>query len=130
MTHLAHRMKLASAAALLAFASLHATAQPASVVFFTEWSALLDDAARNVVRTAADSIANDSSAKVTVSGYADTTGSAEANELMSTLRAQVVMDLLVEDGVPATRITRAGRGATPDVGGKLESRRVVITVSN
>jgi outer membrane protein OmpA-like peptidoglycan-associated protein len=100
---------------------------PAGVVYFTEWSALLDDAARGTIQQAATLI-NKGSAPVTITGYADVTGSTEANRLVSTLRAQMVIDQLVADGVPATRLRRADRGATPDIGGLNESRRVLISI--
>jgi outer membrane protein OmpA-like peptidoglycan-associated protein len=97
------------------------------VVFFTKWSALIDDPAGAVVKLAAYRLAKDPGAKVVVTGYADIDGSSEANILLSKLRAQMVVDALVADGVDAARITREGAGATRDVGGMIESRRVVIT---
>ena len=105
----------------------HAAPQPVGVVYFTQWSALLDDAAN----TAVSNIAKDMATKpgtITVTGFADTTGSNEANILLSKLRAQMVIDLLKTDGVVANRLKRADKGATPDIGGLNESRRVVITL--
>jgi outer membrane protein OmpA-like peptidoglycan-associated protein len=97
------------------------------VVFFTKWSALIDDPAAALVKLAAYRLARDPGAKVVVTGYADVDGSSAANVLLSELRAQMVVDALVADGVEAARITREGAGATRDVGGMIESRRVVIT---
>jgi outer membrane protein OmpA-like peptidoglycan-associated protein len=103
--------------------------QPVGLVYFTQWSALLDDAATAAVKQAATRVAG-TNGVVTVTGYADTTGSHEANNLLSALRAQMVIDLMVADGVPANRLKRAARGATPDIGGTNESRRVLISVKS
>ncbi len=118
------------ALALLAAAPVtraDAAGQPLGVVYFTEWSALLDPAATSAIKTmAADLVAK--TGDVTVTGYADTVGSSEANDLMSKLRAQIVIDELKADGVPASRLKRADKGATPDIGGLNESRRVLVSV--
>ncbi len=103
--------------------------QPVGLVYFTQWSALLDDAATGAVKEAATRVAG-TTGRVTVTGYADTTGSTEANKLLSALRAQMVIDLLEADGVSPKRIKRAARGATPDIGGTNESRRVLISIGS
>ena len=105
----------------------HAAPQPVGVVYFTQWSALLDDAATTAISNIAKDMAS-KPGKITVTGYADTTGSNEANDLLSKLRAQMVIDLLKTDGVAANRLKRADKGATPDIGGLNESRRVLITL--
>ena len=122
-------------AALFAIALLVATPvshafaakQPLGVVYFTEWSALLDNAATGAVKKMAADVAG-KTGDITVTGYADTTGSNEANDLLSKLRAQMVIDLLKADGVSASRLKRADKGATPDIGGANESRRVLISI--
>ena len=98
------------------------------VVFFQEWSAALDDDATKVINDAAGIVKADNGKHITVAGYADTTGSEAANKLLSDLRAQVVTDRLVEDGIAADSIRQAGKGETPADGFKQESRRVTITV--
>ena len=115
-----------SLGAAVSAGSAHAAEQRVGVVFFTEWSALLDPAAQTVIQEAKTRLGG--TGTVTVMGYADTTGSSEANDLLSKLRAQMVIDRLVADGVPAGRLKRADRGATPDIGGLNESRRVVISI--
>ena len=81
----------------LAFAALLAPtvtiAAPATtVVFFSEWSARIDEAARRAIDAAAERAKQDGAKELTVTGYADTTGSKEANALLSATRAQVVTD--------------------------------------
>ncbi len=102
-------------------------AQPLGVVYFTEWSALLDPAATGAIKTMAADLAT-KPGTITVTGYADTVGSNEANDLMSKLRAQIVIDELKADGVAASRLKRADKGATPDIGGLNESRRVLVSL--
>ena len=113
--------------AVLSTGRAQAAGEALGVIYFTQWSALLDPAATGAVMQAKARI-DAASGTVLVTGYADTTGSAEANDLLSKLRAQMVIDQLVADGVPANRLKRADKGATPDVGGLNESRRVVITM--
>ncbi len=98
------------------------------VVFFEEWSAALDSDAANVINHAAEVAKSAQGKHVTVTGYADTTGSEAANRLLSDLRAQVVTDKLVEDGVPADAIKQAGKGEVASDVYKQESRRVGISV--
>lgn len=100
--------------------------KPAFVVFFPRWSGDLDDAANGVIRQAAAAAKQNPSAHVVVNGYADSEGSAAANEDLSRLRAQRVVDGLVADGVSADRITQNGKGEQPVRG--LVSRRAVIRV--
>jgi outer membrane protein OmpA-like peptidoglycan-associated protein len=104
-----------------------AARQPLGVVYFTEWSALLDPAATGAIKTMAADLAT-KTGDITVTGYADTVGSNEANDLISKLRAQMVIDELKADGVAASRLKRADKGATPDIGGLNESRRVLVSL--
>jgi len=91
---------------------------------------LLNPDAQTVIKRLESEIKAHSDQAVRVTGYADVSGSREANNLLSGLRAQVVMDQLVADGIPATRLRRVEQGATPDTGLPTESRRVVVTFEN
>lgn len=124
--------------ALLLFTALSACAAPAPVaapqvqgmsypVFFSPWSAMLGDDALSALQHASDA-ARAASGPVVVTGYADPQGSTDANGLLSRLRAQVVRDQLVLDGVTAARITMDGNGATKFAQNALESRRVDVTI--
>ncbi len=99
-----------------------------AVVFFEEWSAQLDDSAKGVIASAAEWANQHEPARVRVVGYADPTGSIEANRLLTQLRAQVVIDALVGDGVAASRIQRKGAGSVDFADSSQESRRVEIIV--
>lgn len=70
-----------------------------------------------------------------IMGYADVIGSAEANARLSQLRAQEVIEYLVNQGVPLRRITTPyGRGESDPVGnsrtneGHKLSRRVEVRI--
>lgn len=99
------------------------------LVFFQEWSADMDQEAKDAVAAASAVVKRHPGVPVTVIGYADPEGSSQANRDISRLRAQVVVDALVKDGVPAAQITRQSKGATAFVATSLESRRVEIVVN-
>jgi K(+)-stimulated pyrophosphate-energized sodium pump len=73
-------------------------------------------------------------ARVELDGYTDSTGNPAANQKLSEDRASAVKDLLVKNGVDASRITTKGFGeshplasnATPS--GRAENRRTEMLV--
>jgi OOP family OmpA-OmpF porin len=98
------------------------------LVFFKEWSAAIDPAATGAITEAAQWAKDHPADAIRVTGYADTTGSATANDYMSRTRAQVVADQLVTDGVDRTRIVVGAQGATAFTQTSQESRRVEIAI--
>ena len=96
-------------------------------VFFEPWSAALEESARMALREAAERIKANPRVPVLVVGFADPRGSREANTLLSRLRARVVADALIEDGVPAAQVRILYRGPTPGFA-SVESRRVEVRV--
>jgi outer membrane protein OmpA-like peptidoglycan-associated protein len=100
------------------------------VVFFQEWSAALDDPAQTVISQAADWLKSHPDDPVRVSGFASTIGSREANVLLADLRAQVVVDQLMSDGLDARRISQRGHGPVQFALTPVESRRVEISVGH
>jgi outer membrane protein OmpA-like peptidoglycan-associated protein len=98
------------------------------VIYFQEWSAAFDDSALATIAKAADFAKAHPRLSIHVAGFADPTGSKQANILMSELRAQVVVDQLVQDGVPAGSIGQVGRGSVQFALSSQESRRVEISV--
>lgn len=114
------------AAASDAPAATSAPARPSVLpVFFQPWSADMDDRAEEALRELAARAKAHSTGRLLVVGYASPRGTGEANVLLSRLRARVVYDFLVEQGLPASRLRRASRGATPGME-DLESRRVEV----
>jgi outer membrane protein OmpA-like peptidoglycan-associated protein len=98
------------------------------VIFFVEWSAAIDGPADGVIKEAAQYAKAHPRDLIAVHGYADPTGSREANVLLSELRAQRTADELHEAGVSTSRIHLDGHGAVKFAGTSLESRRVVIEI--
>jgi OOP family OmpA-OmpF porin len=97
------------------------------VVFFQEWSARLDDAGLAVISHASDYAKTHAATVLHVEGFADPVGSVQANALLTDLRAQVVMDQLQTDGVPAAQVQGRGRGSVRFALTSQESRRVEIS---
>lgn len=71
--------------------------------------------------------------RITVVGHADRLGSAAYNQSLSEKRADTIMRLLVEDGIPASSITAHGRGSTQpvaaDCGAGLARTRLIECLS-
>ena len=88
--------------------------------------ATLTEQNRQVVAQAAEYYRQGGTPQITVTGYADTSGSAAHNLELSQRRAEVVADELVRDGVPATDIVTIGRGEedlrVPTADGVREAR--------
>ena len=98
---------------------------PAYVVFFTPFSADLDDGALRVITDAGRAAQEVPSRRVVVAGYADRIGMPATNQTLTKLRAQVVADGLVAKGVDRRRIVLQPKGSTGGDPG-VESRRVMI----
>lgn len=96
-------------------------------IFFEAWSALLEEPAQVALREAAERAKQNPRVPILVVGFADPRGSREANVILSRLRARIVADELIANGIPATRIRLLYRGATPGFE-SLESRRVEVRV--
>jgi outer membrane protein OmpA-like peptidoglycan-associated protein len=99
------------------------------VVFFQDWSAALDDSAQAVISNAAEWVKSHPGNIAHVNGFADPTGSRKANALLSDLRAQMVVDQLLSDGVSERRIHQRGHGSVQFALSSQESRRVEISVN-
>ena len=99
-----------------------------TTVFFPSWSALIDGPAQRAIANVATLVHQQPRLRVVLTGYASTIGSQEANSLLARLRAQVVLDELVQEGVPADRIAVSAVGATTFTLDPVESRRVEIAL--
>ena len=125
-----HRLGLMLLLLCAATGSVRAADPPAQkfVVFFQEWSAVIDDSAQAVISQAAEWVKSHPGNVAHVSGFADTTGSRQANILLSELRAQVVVDQLQTDGVDPKRVQQRGHGSVQFALSSQESRRVEISI--
>jgi outer membrane protein OmpA-like peptidoglycan-associated protein len=97
------------------------------LVFFAPGSDQLDPDAMNVITRAVWAARVAEPAMIAVTGYADPSGEAGANQALSQGRAQVVAEALRAAGVAAaSQIRVAARGATVGTPGE-RARRVEIT---
>ena len=103
-------------------------ASPGFFVFFTPFSADLDDEANGVIANASRAALEAPTRQVTVAGYADQIGTAASNQTLSQLRAQIVADALVTKGVDRRRIVLRPKGSVGTDPG-VESRRVTIEIN-
>jgi outer membrane protein OmpA-like peptidoglycan-associated protein len=126
-----HRVGLLLLLWCAAIGSARAADPPAQkfVVFFQEWSAAIDASAQAVIGRAADWVKSHPGDVANVNGFADPTGSKEANILLSELRAQVVVDQLQTDGVDPKSVQQQGHGSVQFALNSQESRRVEISIS-
>jgi len=126
-----HRLGLLLLLSCAAIGGARAADPPAQkfVVFFQEWSAAIDDSAQSVISQAAEWVKSHPGNVAHVNGFADLTGSKQANILLSDLRAQVVVDQLATDGVDPKRVLQRGHGSVKFALSSQESRRVEISIS-
>ena len=100
---------------------------PDYAVFFSQWSALLDQDALAVIRAAANWSRQHAQAPVILAEYLDLEGPQAIIDL-SRLRAQLIEDTLVECGVARQQISRIRRAVGTVPGMNQESQRVDIIV--
>jgi len=95
-------------------------------------SAAVRPALRSVLDAFGNSLRDDPTARITVVGHTDSTGSDAVNNPLSVERAHSVRDYLVTRGVSATRVETIGRGEREPVAdndseaGRARNRRVEI----
>lgn len=106
---------------------------PATPVFFQPFSAALDQPALTTIAAVAAAANQQPSARIYVTGAADSTGSSKANKYLSETRAQVVADALVSDGIAHSRIHVRAIGVAPAPGPTgtpaQSARRVLIQIA-
>ena len=122
--------RLAIGLGLLALSACSMQQPPDRVypVFFNDFSANLDAPGIAVVANAAGVAKQFPNLPVKVTGYADSSGSQEAEISLSKARADAVSGLLIKDGVDPGRISRGAMGTPPNSQPGVERRRVVIDI--
>jgi len=106
---------------------------PQDILFATDSAALRPDL-QNDLRTVAGNLQAYPNSTVQIVGHTDNTGDAAYNQQLSNRRADAVADVLLREGVQASRIQAFGRGEdqpiasnlTPE--GKAQNRRVEIVI--
>ena len=105
------------------------------VLFDVDQSALRADAAPVIGQLADLLLSEYPAAPATITGFTDATGSAGYNLELSRRRAQAVASALVAQGVPSSRLSVAGRGASGFVAsndtaaGRAANRRTEVALS-
>ncbi|MES3037282.1 MAG: peptidoglycan-associated lipoprotein Pal [Bdellovibrionota bacterium] len=79
-------------------------------VHFGYDKANLDSGAKNDIKTNAEWMKRNASAKVQIEGHCDSRGSIEYNLALGERRAKAVRDYLVSSGVPASRVSTISYG--------------------
>lgn len=106
---------------------------PQDILFASDSASLRSDLHGDLAAVGANLLDYPSST-VQVVGHTDNTGSAAHNQDLSTRRAQAVSSVLLDSGVPASRINAFGRGEDQPVAsnltadGKAQNRRVEIII--
>jgi outer membrane protein OmpA-like peptidoglycan-associated protein len=104
------------------------------MVFFDTDSTKLSPQASTTITEAANVAKSTANAKVAVTGFTDTEGSAAYNQALSVRRANAVKNALVSNGVSPQSISVSGDGKqgllvpTPDQTKDANNRRVKIVV--
>lgn len=108
---------------------------PDTYLVFFDWNKYnLTSEALGIIRTAAANAKKSGSAKIEVTGYADTSGPADYNLRLSRKRADAVKAALVKEGIGAKNITTVGKGETellvptPDGVREPQNRRARIVI--
>ncbi len=96
------------------------------VVLFDPGSDLLNPDAKNVIFFTLRAARVAEPSEIAVTGYADPSGEARANQALSQRRAEAVAEALRAGKPPGSEIRVAARGATPGTTGE-RARRVEIT---
>jgi len=109
--------------------------EPANfIVFFDFDSSEVNEGAAQVLGLVSSKFGDFEDGTISLVGHTDTSGSADYNEALSRDRANNVRFMLIEMGVPASRISADARGesepleATGDGVRNPQNRRVEITI--
>jgi len=103
-------------------------------ILFDVSSSAIQPALRTDLATVATSLQNYPDTTVQVIGHTDSTGSAAYNQSLSERRANSVANVLLDNGVPSSRVRPIGRGEDQPVAsnltpeGRAQNRRVDIVI--
>jgi outer membrane protein OmpA-like peptidoglycan-associated protein len=110
---------------------------PAQYVLFFDWnSAVVNDGARAIIRTAADTARGAGIGAFDLVGHADRSGATDYNQRLSVRRANAVAKILVDMGYNSREIRVTGRGEldplapTADGVREPQNRRVQIEIKD
>jgi len=119
----------------LILASIAASAQMKSVVYFDASSGYLDLFAKKTLDTLVPVLKKAGKYKLYINGYCDCTGTHPADTALANDRARSVFDYLSEKGIPDDKMTVTGHAETTpassgeDPIGKFKNRRTEIIIA-
>jgi len=108
-------------------------ALPSGILFDVDKTEI-KPAARESIAQAAEVLVKYPDTYITVEGHTDSTGASEYNQKLSEWRADAVRDMLMRDGVPASRVSIKGYGESDPVAdnstpeGRQSNRRVQLEI--
>ena len=108
-------------------------ALPSGILFDVDKTEI-KPAARESIAKAAEVLVTYPDTYITVEGHTDSTGTTEYNQKLSEWRADAVRDMLMGDGVPASRLSIKGYGESDPVAdnstpeGRQSNRRVQLEI--
>lgn len=98
-------------------------------VIFRQGKSTIDAAQYASISMIATYMKNHKDAKILIKGYASPEGSMELNQRLSEARATAVKNALVKRyGIPASRLTTQGMGATDKMFDEVDFNRVVVFI--
>lgn len=104
-------------------------------IFFDTGKSALKPGAKSTLTKIAAQLKGSENLKIAVEGHTDSVGTEAKNMELSERRAQAVRDFLVSSGIPADRITAAGKGEGDPVAtnktaaGRQQNRRVELIIT-
>jgi outer membrane protein OmpA-like peptidoglycan-associated protein len=108
-------------------------ALPSGILFDVDKTEI-KPAARESITQAAEVLVKYPDTYITVEGHTDSTGATEYNQKLSEWRADAVRDMLMRDGVPASRVSIKGYGESDPIAdnftpeGRQSNRRVQLEI--
>ena len=104
-------------------------------ILFKLNSSTLNAVSKTALSQFAASLKNTPETDITIWGHTDNTGTLAVNERISAQRAEAVADFLVQNGIPRSRMTTAGKAYHEPVAsndteaGRAQNRRVDIYIT-
>jgi outer membrane protein OmpA-like peptidoglycan-associated protein len=103
-------------------------------IFFDTGKSELKQGSRDTLARIANELRSNEAVSIVVEGHTDSVGSEQMNQQLSERRANAVRAFLIENGVPAARVTTIGRGEGSPVAsndtasGRQQNRRVELVI--
>ncbi|MFN2239704.1 MAG: OmpA family protein, partial [Thermoanaerobaculia bacterium] len=103
-------------------------------IFFDTGKSELKQGSRDTLARIANELKSNEAVSIVVEGHTDSVGSEQMNQQLSERRANSVRAFLVENGIPAARVTTIGRGEGSPVAsndtasGRQQNRRVELVI--